>query len=146
MYMVRLPLVLLFAFAANASAASSNKLILDKINPAWQRLDSLSQGYLTDEQQKTIQELAFATAASEVCDGFAVDKTKFVDGFKIFADEKFNALSAEDQRQQERKILVLYGIATGLLSAEGLITKKDFCTAAESIRQDSGGRFWEKKG
>lgn len=146
MYTIRLALILMAAIGSDVYAASDSKLILDKINPAWQRLDTLSQGYLTDEQQKTIQELAFATAASEVCEGFAVDQTKFVDSFKIFADEKFNALSADDQRQQERKILVLYGIATGLFSAEGLITKKDFCTAAESVRHEPGGRFWEQKG
>jgi hypothetical protein len=146
MYTIRVGLVLLLAFAANAYAASSSEVLLDKINPAWQRLDTLSQGYLTDEQQKAIQELAFATAAGEICKGFAVDRTKFVDAFKIFADKKFNAMSADDQRQQERKILVLYGMATGLFSAEGLLAQKDFCASAETVRQQPAGRFWEQKG
>lgn len=146
MYTIRVGLILPLAFAANAYAASSAEVLLDKINPAWQRLDTLSQGYLTDEQQKTIQELAFATAAGEICKGFAVDQTKFVDAFKVFADKKFNAMSADDQRQQERKILVLYGIATGLFSAEGLLAEKAFCKSAETVRQNPAGRFWKQEG
>ena len=142
MKMMRPILALLLASAVPAYAESDATSILDKINPAWQRLDALSADFLSDEQQKTVQELAFATAAGEICEGFAVDRQKFVSAFEIFSDEKSRALSAEERRQRERRLLVLYGIATGLFSAEGLLTKKDFCDAAESVRLKPAGRFW----
>ncbi len=142
---IKLAIALTLVFAVNAYAGPKEEYILDKINPAWQRLDSMSQSYLTDEQQKTIQELAFATAAGDICAGFDVDKDKFVGAFQIFANKKLKAMSPEDQRLQEQKLLVLYGIATGLFSAEGLLAKEEFCAAAETARQKPKENYWKTK-
>jgi hypothetical protein len=142
---IKLAIALTLVFAVNAYAGPKEEYILDKINPAWQRLDTLSQSYLTDEQKKTIQELAFATATGDICAGFKVDKNKFVGAFKIFDDKKLEAMSPEDQRLHEQKLLVLFGIATGLFSAEGLLAKEDFCAAAEALRQKPQENYWKPK-
>jgi len=136
----------MLVLAVSAPRVSGAEDMLEKINPAWARLDRISQSYLTDEQQKTIQELAFATAVGEICDGFEVDRESFVGAFGIFSDAKLKAMSAEDRSQHERKLLVLYGIATGLFSAEGLLAKEGFCQSAASVREQPAGRFWKKKG
>lgn len=140
--MKRLTLALILVLSAPVHAEMESQSILDKINPAWLRLDTLSQGFLTDVQQQTLQELAFASAVGEICEGFRVDEKQFVGAFDSFADKANAAMPAEDRLQRERKILVLYGIATGLFSAEGLLAKKDFCAAADSVRKKPAGRFW----
>lgn len=140
---LQLPIALTLVFAGSVCAESETQIALDKISPAWQRLEGISQSYLSGEQQKTVQELAFATATADFCEGFEVDRKVFVDAFKVFANEKFNALSAEEQRSRERRLLVFYGIATGLFSAERLIAGDDFCTAAATVREKPAGRFWK---
>lgn len=124
-------------------AAESSEAILDQINPAWQRLDALTGSYLTEAQQKTMQKLAFAAAVADTCKGFEVDKDKFIAAFKDFKDEKQTALPAEELEQLKDKLLVAYGMATGLFSAEGLLVKERFCSSAEKMRTDSTDHFWK---
>lgn len=144
MKIVQLTLALVLTMTVNGFAGGKNLHILDKINPAWQRLDTLTGSYLTEGQQQTVQELAFAAAAGDICDGLNVDHDKFVAAFQIFDDEKLKAMSPEEQQLRKQKLLVVYGIATGLFAAEGMLVEDKFCAAAEELRAKSPDHFWEK--
>jgi hypothetical protein len=142
--MIRVKLFLaslcIFSTVAHADA---DQALLDKINPAWQRLDELSQPYLTANQQGTVYELAFAAAAAQICPGFEVDRDKFVAAFKDFADQAHQRMSADAHRERERELLVFYGTAVGLLSAEGLLTEDRFCSAAQAAKESSDDNYWK---
>jgi len=136
--------VLFLAMSSSCFAEEQQRLhILDEITPAWQRLDELTQSYLSDEQQKKVQQLAFAAAVSDICPGFEVDKEKFVDAFKEFNGEKQKSLPDAEQGQWRDKLLVAYGIATGLFSAEGMLVKEQFCSAAEELKKTSTDHYWQ---
>lgn len=141
---VQLIIVMILAAAANSFAVEDSDAILDKISPAWERLDTLTQSYLSDEQQKRVQQLAFAAAAADICDGFEVDKEKFIKAFEDFDGEKQKTLPDEEQKLWKDKLLVAYGIATGLFAAEGMLVNDQFCSAAEDLRTASTGHYWKK--
>jgi hypothetical protein len=136
--------LLLFLLLTTISSLAADKplSVLDQISPAWQRLDELTQSYLTDEQQKTVQQLAFAAAVADSCDGFKINKEKFVAAFKDFDGEKQKALTTEEKGQWRDKLLVAYGIATGLFAAEAMLVNEQFCSSAEELRETSTDHYW----
>ena len=138
-----LTLILSLSWTANGLAEDKSLSVLDQITPAWQRLDNLTQSYLTDEQQELVQQLAFAAATSDICDGFTINKEKFIAAFKEFDGEKQQTLPADEQKQWRDKLLVAYGIATGLFAAEGMLVNEQFCAAAEELKTTSTEHYWK---
>lgn len=49
----------------------------------------------------------------------------------------------EEQKMQEKKLLVVYGIATGLYAAEGQLAMDKFCAAAEELRKKPEENYWQ---
>ena len=144
MKIIYLAVALLLATVATSVAKDQPMSTLDQITPAWQRLDALTKSYMTKEQQITVQKLAFAAATADICDGFKIDKEKFISAFKAFDGEKQKELTTQSVKADEwkDKLLVAYGIATGLFTAEGMLIPDQFCSAAEDVRQSSTEHFW----
>ncbi len=136
--------VLLVMMAGSSYAADNYTHMLDQITPAWQRLDALTKNFLNKEQQEKAQELAFAAAAADLCDGLKVDREKFIAAFKDLEGEEQKAMSEDEERQWKNKLLVAYGIATGLFSAEGLLGKESFCLSAKDVKKTSPDHYWEE--
>jgi len=144
---VQLLLVLFFATTTSIVTSTSTLAadeplpVLDQINPAWQRLDILTQSYLTDQQQIKLQQLAFAAAVADICDGFEVDREKFVDAFQEFDSVKQKE-PVDGKGYWYERMLVAYGIATGLFAAEGLLVNEEFCNAAGELKNSSADHYW----
>ncbi len=135
--------VIMVMMAGSSQAADNYTHLLDQITPAWQRLDALTEDYLDDAQKEKIQELAFAAASADLCDGLKVDRDKFIAAFNDLEGEKQKAMSEELAQQWRDKLLVVYGIATGLFSAEGLLAKEEFCSAAVNVKETSSTHYFE---
>lgn len=139
---VQLVLVLLFVTTTSSLAADEPLPVLDQINPAWQRLDILTQSYLNDQQQIKLQQLAFAAAVADICEGFEVDSEKFVAAFQEFDSVKQKE-PVNGQGYWYERMLVAYGMATGLFAAEGLLVNEQFCNAASELKASSTSHYWK---
>ncbi|WP_419175592.1 hypothetical protein [Desulfosediminicola sp.] len=144
MKILHLLLILLLISTTSSMAEDDPLPVLDQISPAWERLDILTQSYLTDEQQISLQKLAFAAAVADICDGFEVNGEKFIAAFQKFDSVKEKE-PTNGQGYWYERMLVAYGIATGLFTAEGLLVSEQFCKAAEELKSTSTDHYWKSE-
>lgn len=127
-----------------ARAEMETSRFVTRLDPAWARLAKNNAKFLTPQQAELLDDLAFATAVSDGCRGFQLDKDAFKQGFEALRSPDYMKLSADDKRTWEYKLMMAFGAATALYEAEGELNPKTGCTFAEKRRDGGPGRFWVK--
>ncbi|MFM7143393.1 MAG: hypothetical protein ACKO2K_15930 [Alphaproteobacteria bacterium] len=130
--------------AAKADARSSSSG--DRLQAAWAKVVGYASGFLEEPQQKQLYDIAYAAAVPGVCSDFAVDRKAVEQGFEQFDTPAFRKLSLEDQRKFEQRLLATYGVAVGMLLADGSLHEREFCAYAEEQRTAPVSRYWLPKG
>lgn len=145
LFRIRYAAVLIAMLAQPALCTSSPAeapALVSQLNPAWERLAKSNEKFLTKDQEALLHDLAFATAAAGGCPGFTIDREKFEQGFQGFKTDDYMKLPAEEKRKFDYRLMMNYGAATALYTAEGLLHPKDGCRFAEKKRNAGPGRFW----
>jgi|SRR5262245_7157492 len=128
--------------ALGASGPAEAPALNSQLNPAWDRLAKSNEKFLTKDQEALLHDLAFATAAAGGCPGFTIDRDKFKQGFESFKTDDYMKLPAEEKRKIDYRLMMNYGAAVALYTAEGLLHPKQGCKFAETKRDQGPGRFW----
>jgi hypothetical protein len=128
--------------ALGASGPVEAPALTSQLNPAWERLAQSNEKFLTKDQETLLHDLAFASAAAGGCPGFTIDRDKFKQGFENFKTDDYMKLPAEEKRKFDYRLMMNYGAAVALYTAEGLLHPKDGCKFAERKRSEGPGRFW----
>ncbi len=128
--------------ASSASSQERNRALASQLDPAWQRLAQSNDQFLSKDQESLLHDLAFAAAAAGGCPGFSLDRDKFEKGFESFKTDDYMKLPADQKRKREYRLMMNYGAAVALYTAEGLLHPKEACKFAEGRRDLGPGRFW----
>ena len=128
--------------APGASGPVEAPALNSQLNPAWDRLAQSNDKFLTKDQEALLHDLAFASAAAGGCPGFTIDRDKFKQGFESFKTDDYMKLPAEEKRKFDYRLMMNYGAAVALYTAEGLLHPKQGCKFAETKRDQGPGRFW----
>lgn len=126
--------------AATSSAKPGTKG--DRLEAAWAKVVGYASGFLEEPQQEQLYDIAYAAAVPGVCSAFAVDRVAIEKGFEQFDTPSFRKLPAQDQRKFEQRLLATYGVAVGLLLADGSLHEHEFCNWAEKQRTAPVARYW----
>lgn len=135
-------LVLGMLVAVPARAAMEMTRFVTRLDPVWARLAKNNATFLTAEQAEMLDDLAFAAAVAGGCPGFQLDKTVFDQGFASLRSNEYMKLSATDKRTFEYKVMMAFGAASTLYTAEGYLHPSQGCRFAETRRDGGPGRFW----
>jgi len=139
---------ILLAFAGDAMAAAAAKpgpqreSKGDRLGTAWAKVVGYASSFLEEPQQKQLYDISYAAAVPGVCPAFGIDRGAVEKGFEQFDTPSFRKLSPDDQRKFEQRLLATYGVAVGLLLADGSLHEEEFCTWAEEQRTAPVGRYW----
>jgi hypothetical protein len=125
-----------------AQATMEMQRFAARLDPAWARLAKSNAKFLTPEQAELLDDLAFAAAVADGCPGFKIDKDAFDQGFKALRTNDYMKLSADEKRSFEYKVMMSYGGASALYTAEGYLHPSQGCKFAETRRSGGPGRFW----
>jgi len=116
--------------------------LVSQLDPAWNRLAASNAKFLTEDQQRLLDDLAFAVAVGGGCPGFQVDQDKFKQAFEGFRTDDYMHQSPDQKRQREYRLMMNFGATVALYTAEGLLHPKEACKFAEGKRAEGPGRFW----
>ena len=134
-------LLVLLSAAALAQTAPPPHETLD---PAWQKAVELQDGVLTPRQHSLLNEIAFAAAVSNLCDGYSLERARFSAGFEELQHEDMVSMSAEEAEYFQHHLMFNYGVVVGLFMAEGALDRSGFCQQADEHRNDPEiTHFWE---
>lgn len=98
---------------------------------AWDaNADHLS--FLSDHQKSVVGQLAYAGAAVNLCDGVRLSADRVEAGFAELA------ATSGDPRSHERRLLVAYGVAVGLMMADHEANVPAFCAEAAALAGEPG--------
>lgn len=126
----------------HAAQKRAPRILVSQLDPAWERLKRSNDKFLTEDQQTLLHDLAFAAAAAGGCPGFALDQDKYKQGFEALKSDEYMKLPADEKRKREYHLMMNYGAAVALYTAEGLLHPKEGCRFAETKRDQGPGRFW----
>ena len=116
----------------------------EALDPAWRKAIDLQDGILTSRQQSLLNDIAFAAAVSNLCDGYSLERAKFSAGFKELQHEDIASMSSEEVDYFQRHLMFNYGVVVGLFMAEGAMDRSGFCQQADEHRNDpEATHFWE---
>lgn len=116
--------------------------VWDRLVPAWDRLSDKLIDFAGADKQKLLADLAFAAVGAEVCDNLSLDRDKFKGEFDSLNDARYKALPKAEQELYGPKLMSFYGAYVGLITAESLLEKTDFCGYAQDQLGRPSGRFW----
>ncbi len=128
--------------APAARAAMEMQRFVSRLDPAWARLAKNNATFLTPEQAELLDDLAFAAAVADGCPSFKIDKDAFDRGFLALRSNEYMKMAPDEKRMFEYKVMMSFGAATALYSAEGHLHPKEGCRFAETRRSGGPGRFW----
>jgi hypothetical protein len=143
---VLLPLILISA-AALADATSPTD---EADSPTWQQLDPAWIGVsdkivdlVGEGKQQLLANLAYAAVASDLCADLKLDKSQFQKAFDGgFADKNQTTMTAAELATYGQKISMYFGVYVGLLTADGMMERDNFCDAAYQAMAKGEAVFW----
>lgn len=132
-----------FVYAEDAEPDSP---IWQQIDPAWSGVSSKVIELVGEDKQKILADLAYAAVVGDICDNLSLDKAKFQFTFdNTFNENNLPSPKPEQVNSYGHKVAMFFGVYVGLLSADGLLERDDFCSAAQSMQANGQGRYWLKK-
>jgi len=133
------------AVAASKKAAPADTTG-DRLQAAWVKVVGYASGFLDEPQQKQLYDIAYAAAVPGVCSDFGVDRVAVEKGFEKFDTPALRKLDPREQHKFEQQLLATYGVAVGLLLADGSLHEREFCDYARRQRSEPVGRYWLPEG
>lgn len=130
----------------HAEDAESTSPTWQQIDPAWSGVSRKVIDLVGEERQKVLADLSYAAVAGDICDNLSLDKAKFQTTF----DSTFNATNLSSPTTEQisdygQKVAMFFGVYVGLLTADGLLERNNFCDAAQQMHANGEGRYWLKK-
>ncbi|MBM4200286.1 MAG: hypothetical protein FJ189_03260 [Gammaproteobacteria bacterium] len=134
------------ALSAESPAPETARLWRE-LEPAWDVVADKIVKLVGEEWQRRMIDLAYAAVAANVCGGLALKGDDFQKAFAVFEDDPLRAMSEPDRKQREQHLLIHYGTCTGLLTAEALLTRDEFCAQAMSLSASGAGAaaYWGER-
>src|SRR5262249_15754181 len=110
--------------ALGAGGPGEARALNSQLKPARGSLEKNEEKILTNDQETLLQHVACASAAAGGCPGFTIDRDKFKQGFESFKTDDYMKLPAEEKRKFDYRLMMNYGAAVALYTAEGLLHPK----------------------
>jgi hypothetical protein len=129
------------------TAAPETARLWQELEPAWDVVADKVVKLVGEERQRRMIDLAYAAVAANICGGLALKGDDFKEAFAVFEDDAFRAMREPDRKQHEQHLLIHYGTFTGLLTAEALLTRDEFCAQAMALRGSGTGAaaYWGER-
>ncbi len=124
-------LVAPLALLSSAGAAENDDD--DQLDEAWKDALAGTEGVLTEKQFAMLNNLAYQSAATRVCDGLDLNPEKFAKELDAAAATEAD-LTDEENTTRQAVILIELGVRTGLFLAEGNANKDAFCKNATDLK------------
>ncbi len=105
----------------------------DRLDEAWKDALAGTEGVLTEKQFAMLNNLAYQSAATRVCDGLDLNPEKFAKELDA-ASATGAELTDEENTTRQTVILIELGVRTGLFLAEGNANKEAFCKNAADLK------------
>lgn len=138
--------LLSFSPFVHAEDAESTSPTWQQIDPAWSGVSSKVIDLVGEDRQKVLADLAYAAVAGDICDNLSLDKTKFQSTFdNTFNEKNLPSPTPEQITDYGHKVAMFFGVYVGLLTADGLLERNNFCDAAQQMHANGEGRYWLKK-
>lgn len=122
-----------------ADAMESNSPTWVQLDPAWAGVSNKIIDFVGEDKQKLLADLAYAAVAGDLCQDLKLDRAKFQASF----DGGFNAKNpTADVAVFGQKVSMYFGVYVGLLTADGMMERDNFCDAAYQMMAKGEGRYW----
>ena len=89
-----------------------------RVDAAWEYSERILGTVLTPEQRSLMLQLAYDTAAANVCDGLFLNRDLVEQGFAGLTHTDAGTMSEEELTYYQRHLLVNYGVQIGIMLAE----------------------------
>jgi hypothetical protein len=116
------------------SVVSAEEASTHRLGSAWQSALAGSEPVLTPQQFAKLNNLAYQSAATRVCDGFEIDQAKFTTALADATAPGKSGLSDDETRLHQTFVLIEFGARYGLFLAEGNAQKQSFCASAVELK------------
>lgn len=141
-----MPLILISpsVFAeSQTEAEESNSPTWQQLDPAWIGVSDKIVDFVGEDKQRLLANLAYAAVASDLCQDLKLDKIKFQKAFDDgFADNNQSKMTAAEMATYGQKVSMYFGVYVGLLTADGMMERDNFCGAAfQAVAKGETG-FW----
>lgn len=132
---------------AQSEEEGSNSPIWQQLDPAWNGVSDKIVDFVGEDKQKLIANLAYAAVASDLCQGLKLDKNKFQAAFDDgFADKNQTTMTATELAAFGQKVSMYFGVYVGLLTADGMLERANFCEPAYEAMAKGEAEFWLANG
>lgn len=130
---------------ASEGATADAAGVWQELEPAWDVVANKVTKLVGEERQRRLIDLAYASVGANVC-GLALRRDAFEQAFDLFQDAAYRGLPEPQQKQYEQHLLIHYGTIVGLLTAEALLGRETFCSAAlkTGASGTGAGAYWEE--
>ncbi len=141
-----MPLILIPASAlaeAQSEADESNSPTWQQLDPAWTGVSDKIVDFVGADKQQLLANLAYAAVASDLCQDLKLDKSKFQNAFDTgFTDKNHSTMTAAELATFGQKVSMYFGVYAGLLTADGMLERDNFCDAAYQTMAKGEATFW----
>jgi hypothetical protein len=130
-----------------SQAEESNSPTWQQLDPAWTGVSDKIVDFVGEDKQKLLANLAYSAVASDLCQDLKLDKNKFQKAFDGgFADKNQTTMTASELATYGQKISMYFGVYVGLLTADGMMERDNFCDAAYQAMANGEAGFWLSNG
>lgn len=115
-----------------------------KIDPAWTKTSEQIIDFVGENKQKLLADLAYAAVVAETCQGLPLDKTKFQQAFDTNFNEKSlgKTMKPAELVEYGHKVSMYFGVYVGLLTADSMMERDNFCNAAQQMKANGEAQYW----
>lgn len=126
-----------------SQAEEANSPIWQQLDPVWTGVSDKIVDFVGEDKQQLLANLAYAAVASDLCQDLKLDKIKFQKAFDDgFADNNQSKMTASEMATYGQKVSMYFGVYVGLLTADGMMERDNFCGAAfQAVAKGETG-FW----
>lgn len=140
------PLILIPTAAlaeAPSQADETDSPTWQQLDPAWTGVSDKIVDLVGEDKQQLLANLAYAAVASDLCQDLKLDKNQFQKAFDGgFADKNQTTMTTTELATYGQKVSMYFGVYVGLLTADGMMERDNFCSAAHQAVARGEAGFW----
>lgn len=137
LFSMKNPLLTLAAAGGLAICVASGAVAQDEhLDEVWADAVGGQEPILTDKQFAMLNNLAFQAAVTKVCDGYALDATKFETGVAEAMTPAPTELTDEEAEHWRSAVVMRFGTVYGVLLTQGNGNAEAFCESAAELKGD----------
>jgi hypothetical protein len=136
---------LLFLLSASSYVLAQDNSARPRLEEGWLKAEALIDGVMSAAQRSELNTVAFSAAVASLCDGFSLDRDKFMKAMEFLKHEDMVSMSPEEVAYYEHHLMFNYGVAVGLYLAEGSLDQPGFCAEAMAHHNDPEAyiHYWQ---